>query len=358
VKDIFERLGVSVQHLKIIHDFFLSHDPEYALIEKKITSIPNVNKLYANIYYGQDGRQMILSDLFQHALAIRGYYFFFEDKSAYIKILFYAANQLMLQENVIRSQPDRKKLLDYLESLSSQLPGFFDGEDPEWRNKYDQCKTAPRDDVVGARKKLYRVIDSVLPKSLGNATELLVFAYLLNSGIGYVIPLLEIQQAQDLGDNVKVVAPNFLVIKDRKIFGCEVGAGPGGIGKISQSNIFMERTGIPVITLRVNPPGNNASYRCPKCDKWILYCDRIIDEYSKRRISDVNSRGLSCQSCPDFTQCNKIMYHGSIEPNGEVLHYHYSCVHDLEYVNKAIQRDPKKISPVYLIVEGLEGLER
>ncbi|MEM0241114.1 MAG: hypothetical protein QXP29_06600 [Candidatus Nezhaarchaeales archaeon] len=91
---------------------------------------------------------------------------------------------------------------------------------------------------------------------MGNATELLVFAYLLSSKIGYVLPLLEIQQAQTLNDETGVTPPDFLIIKD---LGCEMGAGPGGVGKISQCNIFMEKTGIPVITVRVNPPDNNAS---------------------------------------------------------------------------------------------------
>ncbi|MEM2352095.1 MAG: hypothetical protein QXT26_06785 [Thermoproteota archaeon] len=339
MKEVLERLSTSVHHLKIIHEFFLSHDSEYALIEKKINSIPNIDKLYRHIYYGQDGRQMILSDIFQHALVTRGYYFFFENREAYIKLLFYAANQLMLQENIIRNQPERKKLLDYLENISNQIPGFFEGKDPEWRSKYEKCKTASREDVIGARKTLYRVIDSVLPKSMGNATELLVFAYLLSSKIGYVIPLLEIQQAQTLNDETGVTPPDFLIIKDRKIFGCEVGAGPGGVGKISQCNIFMEKTGIPVITVRVNPPGNNASYRCPICDKWILYCDRIIDEYSKRRIRDVNLQGIKCQSCQNYNECDKIMYFGRLKRGGEKLHYHYNCVRDLEYVKKAVNLD-------------------
>jgi hypothetical protein len=358
MKKILERLEVSAKHLKFIHDFFLSHDPEYASIEKKIDSIPNVDELRKSVYYGQDGRQMILSDLLQHVLAIRGYYFFFQDRQAYLKILFHAVNQLMLQENAIRNQPERKALLDYLKDVCAQLPGFFEGDDSEWRDKYEQCKTASEEEVTGARKRLYRVIDSVLPKSMGNATELLVFAYLLNSEIGYVIPLLEIQQSQKLtSDQIEVTPPNYLIIKDRRVFGIEVGAGPGGIGKVKQCNIFMGKTGIPVITLNVNPPGNNASYRCPICNKWLLYCDRVIEEYSKRRISDVNSQGIECQSCQNFAERDKIMFFGSIESGKGTLHYHFNCVRNREYVKKAVDRNPRKISPVYLTVEGLEGLE-
>jgi len=357
LKKLLERLEVSARHLKLIHEFFLKNDPEYKLMEDKINSIKDLDKLCEQVYYGQDGRQMILSDLFQHVLAIRGYHFFFENKEAYIKILFYAVNQLMLQENIIRDQPKRKKLLDFLEKHKEELPGFFEGSDKEWYKKYQQCKVAHREAVIGARKKMYRVIDSVLPKSMGNATELLVFAYLLSNEVGYVIPLLEIQQAQRLpGEEVKVIPPNFLIIKNGRIFGCEVGAGPSGVGKIQQCNIFMEKAGIPVITLRVNPPGNNASYRCPKCDKWILYCDRIIEEYSKHKIDEVNSRGVNCFECPQLDTCDKAVYYGSIEKGGEVRHYHYSCVKDIEYVKETVKRSPEKISPLYLIVEGLEGL--
>jgi hypothetical protein len=192
---------------------------------------------------------------------------------------------------------------------------------------------------------------------MGNATELLVFAYLLNCKIGYVIPLLEVQQAQTF-DEVEVVPPDFLIIKGNNVFGCEVGAGPGGVGKISQCNIFMERTGIPVITVNVNPPGNNASYRCPICDKWLLYCDRVIEEYSNRKIREVNLYGIQCQSCANYTECDKIMYYGPIKSGEEALHYHYNCVRDEEYVVETVTRNPKKISPVYLVIEGLEGLER
>jgi hypothetical protein len=264
----------------------------------------------------------------------------------------------MLQENVTRDQIRGKKLLDYLENMREQLPGFFESEDPEWRNKYDQCKTAAKEEVIGARKRLYRVIDSALPESIGNATELLVFAYLLSSRTGYVIPLLEIQQAQTLDNEIGVVPPNFLVIKDRKIFWCEVGAGSEGIGKITQCNIFTEKTGIPVITVNVNPPGNNASYRCPICDKWLLYCDKIIEEYSRQQISSVNLHGIECQSCPNYAKCDKIMYYGSIKQGEEALHYHYNRVRNEEYVKEAVRRNPKKISPVYLVIKGSEGLEK
>lgn len=50
----------------------------------------------------------------------------------------------------------------------------------------------------------------------------------------------------------------------------------------------------------------------------------------------------------------KIRYFGRIKPRGEKLHYHYNCVRDLEYVKKAVNKNPGCISLVYLIVEGLE----
>jgi hypothetical protein len=51
------------------------------------------------------------------------------------------------------------------------------------------------------------------------------------------------------------------------------------------------------------------------------------------------------------------MYFGSIESGEGALHYHFNCVRNREYVKEAVERNPRKISPVYLIVEGLEGLE-
>lgn len=364
MKKLLERLGTSTEHLRLIEDFFLAFDQEYASIDRKLESIQGFDEMCEEIYYGHDGRQMILSDLLQHILTIRGYHFFFENKQAYLKILFYIVNQLMRQENIIRqknarNQPERKKLLDFLEENSEKLHGFFDGYDPKWCDKYEKCKTAPNEEVESAKKPLYRVIDSVLPKSMGNAAELLVFAYLLSNEVGHVIPLLEVQQHLKLpSDDVKVVPPDFLVVKSHSIFGVEVGAGPSGRGKISQSNLFMGKTSLPVLTINVNPPGVNASYRCPKCDKWILYCDRIIDEYSQQRILDVNSQGVDCQSCPNFSTCDKIMYFGREATGEKEYHYHYNCVRNLEYVRDAVEAKPSRISPFYLEVEGLEALEK
>lgn len=363
MKKLLEKLGTSAEHLRLIDDFFLNFDPEYASIDSKLESTQGFDELCNQLYYGQDGRQMILSDLLQHVIAIRGYYFFFQNKQAYLKILFYIVNQLMLQENIIfqinaSDQPERKKLLNFLEENSNELTGFFDGDDLRWHEKYENCKTAPNEEVDNARKPLYRVIDSVLPKSLGNAVELLVFAYLLSNEVGLVWPLLEIQQhLKTSREDVKVVPPDFLLVKGRNTFGVEVGAGPSGRGKIGQSNVFMGKTSLPVLTVNVNPPGVNASFRCPKCQKWILYCDRIIEGYSNRNIREINDEEIDCWTCPEFENCNKAVYYGREIVRGDVSHYHYKCVRDLDYVRRAVGRYPSKVSPLYLVVEGLEALE-
>jgi hypothetical protein len=353
---LLEKLQTSVKHLKTIDDFFLKNDKTYKLIRDAMTSLPDFDSFADSLYYGQDGRQMILGDLIEYIITGRLFYRGFENQETFSKIIFYLVNQLMLQENVILNQKLRKKILDNLEK--SNLTGFFDGKDIKWRSKYQHCKIAPNKEVDGARKPLYRVIDSVLPKSLGTATELLVFVYLINGGFGYVIPLLTVQRLSGMSGEKELIPPDFLLIRKGKIFGFEVGAGPRGYGKIEQSNRFMEETSIPVVTFNVNPPGNNASYRCPERSRWILYCDRIINEYSTNKISEVNKTGIDCQSCPNFRSCQNIMYYGRTEPNGKVRHYHYRCVETKPYVVKAIQKNRVRLSPLYLTVQGLESFEK
>jgi len=353
---LLEKFEASVKHLKLVDKFFLNNDLTYRLIRDTMISLPNFEKFASDLYHGQDGRQMILGDLIEYIITGRLFYRGFENREIFSKIILYLVNQLMLQENVIRNPNLRKAILEYLEK--SNLSDFFSGGDEKWKDKYERCKIAPNEEVVGARKPLYRVIDSVMPKSLGAATELLVFIYLVNGGFGHVIPLLTVQRLSGIRDEGELIPPDFLLIREGKIFGFEVGAGPQGYGKISQSNRFVEKTSIPVVTLNVNPPGNNASYRCPECNKWILYCDRIINEYSTRRIYEVNKTGIECQSCPSFNGCQNIMFYGRVEPKGDVRHYHYRCVESNSYVVGVVQNNREKLTPLYLTVQGLETFEK
>jgi len=121
---------------------------------------------------------------------------------------------------------------------------------------------------------------------------------------------------------------------------------------LDQGNLFVAQTGIPVITVKVNPPGNVASYRCPKCDEWILYCDALIEAYSQDNIEKVNEKLVDINSrCPDFPDCLAAIYYGDLG-DGK-LHYHCTCVKDEEKVKRALADG--KVTHMSLNMEGFEG---
>ena len=352
VRRLLDRMSESVHHLAEVDRFFMLNDPDYRVEEESIRVIPGFNDLMADLYFGQDGRQMILGDVVEYMITGRLLYTGYSKPESYVKILFHMANQVLIQENVIRNPSLRKKFMDSMEAKGKR--NFFKGPDSDWKSKYSLAKAAPNSDVDGARKPLYRVVDSLLPKSLGTASELLVFAYLVNSQWGYVLPLLTYQRVRGPQGDV-IAPPDFVLIRRGRLFGFEVGAGPGGIGKVGQSNTFMASTGAPVITLLVNSPINNASYRCPACGKWILYCKTTIEEYSKQKIDLVNSDLQELDSkCASFPDCPSAVYYGDLGDGG--LHYHYTCVKSQPKVVRALASG--RIHHMILTVEGADQFHK
>ncbi|MGP8056930.1 MAG: hypothetical protein ACLP9K_04940 [Nitrososphaerales archaeon] len=342
----------SVGHLRYLDDFFTAHNKEYEHMRKKMLAIPGYGEFLDYLYFGQDGRQMILADVLEYMVTGRFLYKGYHEPKAFLKILFYLVNQLMIQENSILNPKMRKKLLVYMEKEGGKnLIHFSTGENEEWDARYEKAKTAPNEDVKGWRKPLYRVIDSLMPKSAGTATELLVLAYLLDMKLGYILPLLNLQRMK--GRTGRIIAPpDFLMIRNSRFYGFEVGAGQGGIGKVDQGNAFSAATGVPVITLKVNPPSNNVSFRCPACNEWILYCDPLINSYARKGIIETNDKlGSIDKACKDFPNCKSAMFIGDIG-NG-TLHYHYTCVRSQEKVKRALKNE--RITHMSLQIEGFEG---
>ena len=354
MREPLARVQESVRHLRYLDDFFMKYSPEYRHSNRKMMSIRGYGGFLDDLYFGQDGRQMVLADVLEYMVTGRFLYKGYQEPKALLKVLFCMVNQLMIQENAILDPPVRKKLLEFMEAKGGKyLEHFFAGENEEWEDRYEQAKTAPNKDFQGWRKPLYRVIDSLMPKSLGTATELLVLAYILDARLGYVVPLLTIQRMKSRRGKV-IAPPDFLVIRNAKFYGLEVGAGPGGFGKIDQGNTFAAATGVPVITVKVNPPNNNVSFRCPKCKKLVLYCDTLIDSYSKRGIQETNSDLSKVDNdCPDFPNCKSALYYGDL--GEEPRHYHYTCVKSEEKVKRA--RREGRIFHMSLQIEGLEGFD-
>lgn len=354
LREPLSRVSESVRHLRYLDEFFLDTNREYRHMNEKMMSVRGHRELLNDLYFGQDGRQFILADVMEYIITGRLLYKGYHNPKALTKFIFYVVNQLMIQENAILDTPVRRKLLKFMEEKGGKnLEHFFEGDNDEWRERYRRAKTAPTREFEGWRKPLYRVIDSLMPKSLGTATELLVLAYIIDERLGYIIPLLTLQRMRSRRGRV-IAPPDFLIIRDSRFYGLEVGAGPGGIGKVDQGNTFAAATAVPVITLKVNPPNNNASFRCPKCRKLVLYCDTLIDYYARKGVEWTNHNlSMIDRACPDFPNCKSALYKGDLG-DGQ-LHYHYSCVKGEDKVKRA--RRNGEIFHMSLQIEGLDGFD-
>jgi hypothetical protein len=354
LKEPLTRVEESVKHLRYLDNFFSKNNSEYRHMNERLVAIRGYDGFLDLLYYGQDDRQMVLADVLEYMVTGRFLYEGYQEPKALLKILFYLVNQLMIQENAILDPPVRRKFLEFMERKGTQdMEHFFAGDNEEWEDRYERAKTAPNKEFDGWRKPLYRVIDSLMPKSLGTATELLVLAYILDQRLGYVVPLLTLQRMKSRRGRI-IAPPDFLIIRNTKFYGLEVGAGPGGRGKVGQGNTFAAATGIPVITLLVNPPNNNASFRCPECKKLVLYCDTLIESYSKYGIRRTNEDIARVdRACPDFPNCKSALYKGDLGDG--LLHYHYKCVKNEEKVKRA--RNEGKLFHMSLQIEGLDGFE-
>src|SRR5690606_11183591 len=172
----------------------------------------------------------------------------------------------------------------------------------------------------------------ILPKTLGMPKELIVFAELIRLKIGILIPLLLIQRI--FGDRDPIAPPDFLIMKrNKEVYGIEV-----GYRKELQSRKFSIRTSIPTFAVDLK---NNMHNRCPSCGENILYCDVVIENYSRGRLEDImeqraDGRKVFCSDCRHFDEGNCIFsnYYGKLEGHnfaGKPLestkdrHYHTRC---------------------------------
>ena len=125
-------------------------------------------------------------------------------------------------------------------------------------------------------------IDSILPKTLGNPKELIVFSVFIQMRRGILIPLLLIQRT--FGIREPIAPPDFLIVKPNKdIFGIEV-----GYAKEGQSREFALRTSIPTMAVDLK---NNLHNRCPKCGEMILYCEPVIEAFVDETITEKMAPG-------------------------------------------------------------------
>lgn len=337
MKKAFDRLDQCATHLKAIEDFFIANVPEYARNETMLENLGRYYQEFARELYAggrKEGsrkvgnryhRGMILADLLTYTVFGRGYYIITASdthRKAFVEIVMRIANKLLLQENISTDIELRKNLLNTL--ASSGMPNFF--EDEEQKERFVRLRDYDGPIIWGKEgQEFYKTMDAFLPKSRGLAIELLIYLYLIHLDFGFVIPLL---LQQRLFTNKRHIAPpDFLVIKpDGRIFGIEV-----GFWKEGQSTEFVTTTSIPTVAAELD---YDQPFRCPKCQQWITYCDRIIETYS-RGISTLEP--VSCLQCESFAEgsCQNIIFFGEVaEIARGKRRYHYRCVLGTELVKR------------------------
>jgi hypothetical protein len=367
--DIFiKSLKKSIEHLEELDSVFSTFSypdkEEYLRNREKINElnvkIPN-SKFTDELYYGDDGRQMILNDIMEYIFNGRGYFYMWkgteiEKKNNFVKIVLYFINQLMILESISVNYELRNKVLDSLKNRIGEDDFFKDINSKKTFESlmqfqgdvhFDTAKTNIVPEAIQTQLGLSDVdvlnrfdkyTDSLIPKlPHGLWRELIVYIQLLRINAGYILPLLLNQRIISKNDFLK--PPDFLIIKDDgSLIGVEVGS-----GKEEQSSNFSAKLKCQMITAE----NSNIPPRCPICGKWILFCDKVIEEFSDLdnpllyKYDDVRC----AHDCDKFSyeqvlagECPYIKYRGkissSLNPKQKInfeksyYHYHYSCILD------------------------------
>jgi hypothetical protein len=372
---LFHKLGVSVKHLTVLHETLEKHSPEYKAANDLVNEIgleDFARQLYAGGKIGGTiGRQMILADIFQYIFVGRGYFAAVESSNnmaKFIELLFRVANLLLLQENLSVDANLRRELLKALES-SIDKADFVEPGHPKIAAQLEALKAYDGRIIGKEGKDVDDIFDSLLPKRLGLASELLVFAMLLLKPYGYVVPLLMNQRLIRGGSHPTqkvdyLAPPDFLLFREHgQIFGIEVGS-----GKDDQNAKFSLITSIPLFSARLGDHRQPQPYRCGRCGKWIAYSSYIINGLISGQISPgeecVKADALSAEEMKGVTQADLVFYGEALDHAGNqnTLRYHLNCVKDQDIVVRRLKGKTQHhsngvILPIPL-VRGLEHLHQ
>lgn len=370
---LFHKLGVSVQHLAILHETLKAGSPVYQAENEKIEAL-GIDDFGRQLYAGGKvkgsiERQMILADIFQYIFVGRGYYAAVESPEKmrkFIELLIRAANLLILQENLSVDHGLRSKLIERLES-TIPAEDFVEPGYPDIPEELQKLKEYGGRIVGNEGKQFENIFDSLLPKRLGLAVELIVFAMLLLKKYGYIVPLLMTQRlilgGSHTPESTKVsylAPPDFLLLRDKgQVFGIEVGS-----SKDDQNTKFSLVTSIPLFSVRLGDHRQPQPYRCGKCGHWIIYSDYVIKGLIAGEISTNNEHtvadGFLDGTLPGVSESDLSFYGKAADQNGteQELRYHYSCVKDQEIVKKRVDGNTRHHkSGLILPVPFVKGLE-
>lgn len=326
--------------------------------------ITKLNKLFQEyftdqLYYGDNGRQMILNDILEYIFTARGYFYMWntgdiENKKNFVKIVLHFINQLMILESISVDHELRNVVLDSLENEIGEKDFFRDENSIstfqtlmsyEGDVHFDTANTNIPDDIkmqfdtTDSDKQILKIFDnytdSLLPKlPHGLWRELIVYIQLLRINAGFILPLLLNQRIVSKNDYLK--PPDFLIIKENgDLIGVEVGA-----GKETQVSNFSVKMKCQMVTAH----NSNIPPRCPICGKWILFCDKVIEEFSDldNPLLYIYDDIRCAHDCNIYSyeqvlsgECPYVKYRGKINSTTKhkqnikfatAYHYHYSCI--------------------------------
>ena len=358
MREATRRVQRTALQLSLTDEFLESCDDEYRRMRKKLLAVPSYPEFLKVIYHGQAGRQMVLGDLFEYMITGRGYWLATQGEKEfrdYIRIILYLINLVLIQESVFSFKTEaRREILSKLKDAN--IKGFFASK--EDRRRFEEMERHKgRIAVTGETRALYKVMDSLTPKPIGAAIELIVYIYLINRRVGYVAPLLLSQSL--LGGKKVVAPPDYLLLPGNgRSIGIEVGGGMGQYslqqGKIDQANLFIQETGIPIITA-----GVPHIYRCETCQCWITFCDEVIKRTAR---GETELENMECVGCSRFENgnCPDVVYYGQVEKKGIRRRHHYQHFVKQSYVQKVGLATTKgrmdKLLQYFPVVRGLENL--
>ena len=231
-----KRLATCISHLASIDGFFASQDQLYGRYRDKLHNMGETYDSFAKaMYFGGYGRQMQLADMLDYMILSRGAIWSCDTKnrSDYMRMILYTINQLLQEEHITYFPELRRRFLAYLEKQG--LDCLI--EDEKYKKNYEIAKNSHEPLGYREHKGVYWAIDHLLPKSLGTVIELVVYLFLMRNSGGYVLPLLLQQRLPSLTKHI--IPPDFLVVKQGRVFGIEVKQLRPTIGEVGRINEYM-----------------------------------------------------------------------------------------------------------------------
>jgi len=210
-----------------------------------------------------------------------------------------------------------------------------------------------------------------LLKNVGLARELFVFLKLINTDLGYIIPLLLNQRLysrldkpyKDYNppiDKYVLYPPDFLIAREGKIIGVELGR-----GKPELISTFASVTGFPTVYINLQVVNEkfdverDFGFKCNLCFLSFSLCDEFISRFpndleglKRKTCSDICGEEKA-RDCKDAVVNTEIPIEGT--SNTKETQVHFVCLKKI-HPDLADEIDPSELFPLSPHITGLEKI--